>query len=174
MATWNTLGDYLEGSGWTNAFVQAGIASTGRADSFLHCSHLTRTRQAHQVSALALAKLQQEAFHASTESRSDRSFEDWKENMITESPTFRYWDTILNFELLGLIFVRSHREANFKLYVESLKAITPWFFALYHQNYARWIPVHIRDMENLPDTVRKEFDEHGRLKTLLTKYFYRL
>lgn len=30
-------------------------------------------------------------FHASTESRSDRYFEDWKEEMITKSPTFHYW-----------------------------------------------------------------------------------
>lgn len=58
-ATWNTLGDFLEGSGWTDALVKVGITSTGRADSFLCCSHLTRTRQAHHVSALALAKLQQ-------------------------------------------------------------------------------------------------------------------
>ena len=58
MAMWKTYGDYLDGSGWTNALVQAGIASSGTADSFLKVSHLTRTRHAHQVTALALAKLQ--------------------------------------------------------------------------------------------------------------------
>ena len=35
MAVWNTLGDYLEDSGWTAALTQAGIASSGTADSFL-------------------------------------------------------------------------------------------------------------------------------------------
>ena len=43
--------------GGQNALVQAGIASSGTADSFLKVSHLTRTRHAHQVTALALAKL---------------------------------------------------------------------------------------------------------------------
>ena len=63
------------------------------------------------------------------------------------SPTFQYWDTILSIELLGLIFVRAHREQN---YVEVLKAIALWFFALNYQNYARLIPVHIRDRQTLP------------------------
>ena len=81
--------------------------------------------------------------------------------MVQKSPTFQYWDTILNIELLGLIFIRSHCERNFPLYVESLKAMVPWFFALDNYNYARWIPIHIRDMESLPATILKEFEEHG-------------
>ncbi len=30
-------------------------------------------------------------------------------------------------------------------------------FALDHINYARWIPVHIRDMKSLPDSIKEEF-----------------
>ena len=44
MALWSTLGDLLEGSGWTNALVEAEIASSRVAESFLKTSHLTRTR----------------------------------------------------------------------------------------------------------------------------------
>jgi hypothetical protein len=62
MAMWKTYGDYLEVSGCTTALTEAGIASSGTADSFLKASHLTRTSHAHQVSVLALAKLQQDAF----------------------------------------------------------------------------------------------------------------
>ena len=43
MALWNMLGDYLAGSGWTISLIDAGIASSGTADSFLKASHLTRT-----------------------------------------------------------------------------------------------------------------------------------
>ena len=64
-------------------------------------------------------------------------------------------------EILGLIFVRSHREKDFPLYVESLKSLIPWFFALDHQNYARWIPIHIRDMESLHASIRQEYEECG-------------
>ena len=61
-AMWKTFGDYMEDSRWTTALIQAGVASSGTATSFLHCCHLTRARQAHQVTALALAKLQHDAF----------------------------------------------------------------------------------------------------------------
>lgn len=59
MAMWKTFGDFLEASGWTTALIQAGIASSGTADSFLQAAHLTRMRHA---SVLALSKLQQNAF----------------------------------------------------------------------------------------------------------------
>ena len=81
--------------------------------------------------------------------------------MIEKSPTFQYWNTILNIEITGLIMIRAHRDQNFPLYVESLKELTPWFFALDHQNYARWLPVHINDMERLPPAVLKQFVENG-------------
>lgn len=43
------LGKWLDDSGWSSALVQAGIATTGTADSFHKASHITRTRHAHQV-----------------------------------------------------------------------------------------------------------------------------
>jgi hypothetical protein len=90
-----------------------------------------------QVSALALSKMLFSRPH-------DEST--WRLDMIAKSPTFQYWDTVLQMEILGLIFVRSHRQQDFSLYVESLKALAPWFFALDHHNYARWIPILIRDI----------------------------
>ena len=50
-----------------------------------------------------------------------------------------------------MICVRSLREADFKVYLESLAQIVPWFFSLDHTNYARWIPVHLRDMVTLAE-----------------------
>ena len=73
----------------------------------------------------------------------EKTKEALRQDMIAKSPTFQYWDTILNMEILGLIFVRAHREQDFPLFVEALKALVPWFFALDHHNYAPWIPVHI-------------------------------
>lgn len=29
----------------------------------------------------------------------------------------------------------------------------PWFFAMNHSNYARWLPVHLRDMRSLDQMV---------------------
>jgi hypothetical protein len=82
--------------------------------------------------------------------------ETWRQDMINRSPMFQFWDTIQHFELLSLLFIRPHLETNFHLYVDSLKASVSWFFSMVLHNYACWIPVYIRDMENLPPTI-KEF-----------------
>ena len=127
MALWNTLGDVLEDSGRTTALVEAEVASTGIAASFVKVAHLTRTRHAHQITLLALKMLQHEAF---VQSGCHESKEAWVKAMCTESPTFMYWDFILRQETLILMFVRAHREKNFALYVEVLEKLTPLFFAL--------------------------------------------
>ncbi len=42
MGVLKLLGDWLEDSGWTNALVQADIASSGTANSFIRATHVTR------------------------------------------------------------------------------------------------------------------------------------
>ena len=58
-----------------------------------------------------------------------------------------------------MVFVRAIRNADFKLYIDALTKIVPWFFALDHTNYARWIPVHLRNMVTLMDVHRAVFSE---------------
>ena len=45
----------------------------------------------------------------------------------------------------------SFRERNLTLYVDSMKALVIWFFALNFTHYQRWLPVHIKDMLELKD-----------------------
>lgn len=76
----------------------------------------------------------------------------------------QYKDIVLHFEILVFIFIRAHRTKKFDLFVESLEALVeslealvPWFFALDYTNYARWIPIHIRDMKSPLDGIREQF-----------------
>ena len=78
--------------------------------------------------------------------------------MISKSPTFQFWDIIMEFEIMVLIFVHAQRTKNFSVYVESLNNLVQWLHALDHTN-ARWIPIHIRDMQNLPDSISEEFQK---------------
>ena len=118
MALWNTVGDYLEDSGWTTALTNADVASAGKADSVLKTAHLARTRHSHQITALALEQLEEEAFLFTGLQQDADTREAWRNNMIEKSPTFQYWNTILNIEITGLIMIRAHRDHNFSLYVE--------------------------------------------------------
>ena len=117
MALWNTLGVVLEGSGWTAALTQADVASSGTADSFLKATHLTRTRHAHQVTLLTLHKLREEAFMLTAGSKYVDSITAWRNDMQKKSPTFMYWDLIMMYETLILIFVRAHTERRISLYI---------------------------------------------------------
>ena len=152
MCAFKTIGDWLEESGWTSALVEADITSAGTADSFLKASHLTRTRHAHQVTAASLYILMHRSYDRSTaanEAPTPESFDTWRKRRIHESPQFQYWSLTLELQLTILVFVRSLREANFQLYIETLDQLMPWFFALDHPHYSRWLSVHLRDMKNL-------------------------
>ena len=69
--------------------------------------------------------------------------------MDTDHPQFCCWNKVLQLECLFLAFIRSQREANYPLYVETLTAIIPWIFAMDHYHYARWLTVHVTDFQEL-------------------------
>jgi len=77
------------------------------------------------------------------------TFDAWYVQRKTESPQFLYWCTCLELEILVFTFVRALRTGDFDLYVESMTKLTPWFFSLNHTNYARWMPIQVRDMCSL-------------------------
>jgi hypothetical protein len=110
---------------------------------------------------LALSKLKSEAYYLATDNGHELSMDAWGSEMRKRSPTFLFWDTIIYYETLIFIFIRAHREKRFALYVEVLEQLVHLFFSLDHVNYARWIPIHLRDMKSLPVSIREEF-EHER------------
>ena len=44
--------------------------------------------------------------------------------------------------------------------LKNFDRLPPGFFALDRTNYARWIPVHIRDMKLMPDELKVEFSKY--------------
>ena len=172
IAALRAIGDWLENSGWTSALTQANIATAGKADSFLNASHVSRSRHAHQVTACSLHILKQRAHKIYIESVIDEDMADfkaWESKRTNECPQFQFWSITLNFQLSILMFVRSIREGNFKLYIQTLKQPIPWFFALDHINYARWLPVHLRDIVSLPEKNPELLNEFSAGKFVIHK-----
>ena len=132
------------------ALVQAGVATGGTADSFLKATHLTRTKRAHQVTASSLYLLLVDAYSECNKEISSTtiSLEKWCTERAAACPHFQFWYTILQLQLYIMIFIKAIREADFQLF--SFK-IVPWFFALDHSHYARWIPVHLHDLISLKE-----------------------
>lgn len=150
MAFLKAIGGWLEGSGWTGAVTEANVVSTGTADLFLKATNVTHTRRTHQATASSLYVLLSNAYSSYRENLELQadvpSFSDWCMKKAADVPQFHYWYHMLQLELLLLAFVKSLRETNFQLYKDALSKIVPGFFALDHLNYARWVPMHLRDM----------------------------
>ena len=120
----------LNGRGWTVALVQANIASSGTADSFIKASHLRQTRHAYQVTAANLYILMQQVYKNYTSNvRSSQAavvtLEKWAIKQAKGNVQFDYWFQVLTLEINLLLFIRSLREGNFQLYFESLNTIVP-------------------------------------------------
>ena len=62
MVALKMIEDWLQGSGWVNALVQAQITMPGTADSFLRAAQVGRTRKDHQAPAAALYILKHWAY----------------------------------------------------------------------------------------------------------------
>jgi len=121
--------------------------------------------RAHQVTAAALSTLQRRAYdhylELSDERDEELEFDDWCQQRAKTCPQFDYWATVLQVELTVLVYVRSLRQGSFQMYLDALTELATWFHAMDHTNYARWIPVHLRDMVTLPTAhpeVAREFE----------------
>ena len=67
----------------------------------------------------------------------------------------------MSLELRLRVFVWPQQQSSFNMYLDALTERVPWFFALDHTNYVSWIPVHLRDLTELPTKlpdVAKEFN----------------
>ena len=78
------------------------------------------------------------------------------------SKLFAFWDEYCSMVTTLLQFLKAERTGNWKLHLSSTAAMLPQFFAMDRQNYARYLPVYLADMQKLELThpeVYKEFAE---------------
>ena len=114
------------------------------------------TTRAHQVTVAALFILQHSTYdryceREATEADDYLKFKDWSYHRGEDIPQFQYWSIVLELELLLHIYVCSLRAASLNMYLDALTELAGWFHALDQTNYARWIPVHLKDMAELPE-----------------------
>ena len=163
-------GELLSGSGWLNVLVKAGVTTSGKAEAAKRGSHVTRTRYVHQIMATALYQLLMEAYETFKKDTSKEvSLEEFKQLKTSKEPQFCFWLQVLELELDVLQYVRCIREGNFDLYVQMLGKLVPWFFSMGHTNYARWVPVHIRDLILAEDRNPYIYNEFQNGKFVITK-----
>ena len=73
------------------------------------------------------------------------SFEMWRKRQSSDVYMFKYWSLVTELEQLMCRFVSYLIEGDFLLYIQVYDELYAWFFVLDHTNYARWLPIHVRD-----------------------------
>ena len=75
-------------------------------------------------------------------------------------PNETFWSDFIEMVLLLLSFIRSTRTSNWLMHIQCLQEMLPWMAAYDRTNYARYVPLYILDMLQLPET---HPDIHNRL-----------
>ena len=114
------------------------------------------------MSLESLTSLATETFNLHNE---ELNFEDWKQQLSSRSSTEKFWFTLVELETLSMMYVRSIRGGNFKLFVPCSHDITPWMFAQDHMPYVRWLTVCIGKLLSLEVQYREIF------KSFVSEYF---
>ena len=173
MVVANCLGDLVQGSGWEKLITEAKVTTSGKAQSLLKGKPVTLSRYNHQVTACALYIAKKKAYHdyrENTDSTGELLAEaDWELRCEQNHPQFKFWNLVLQLELLFFEYVKSLRTGNFALYVETIELLLPWMFVLDHHHYARWLSVHVRDMKNLETNNPDIYQEFCKGKFVVKK-----
>ena len=139
-------GEVVSGSGLAEILETSDLSLIGTSTAILDVNNIKRSRYCLLVSLCAIYKKLKEAHIISN---SPLPIFEWLEQRIQVSEMCYYWKIIIDLQVLILIFVRSIREGNFLLYMESLWVALKWFFALDKYNYVRWCTVHWYDLLKL-------------------------
>lgn len=147
-------GKLLAGSGWERMFSMAKIFTTGVASSLLAGKHIKRTRYAYHLTLAWLHVLELQAYNAYCHDGygPHEPIEMWEKRLISNAPTICYWMIVREYLLLNCRFVRGQRVGDWPLTLSACDEMCRWFFAFGHTNYARWMPVFLKDMAQLPES----------------------
>ena len=135
-------GQLIDGSGLMDILNQHKFSTIGLS-AVVDVNSIKRARYCVQVTLCALyIKVK----YAAVNNNSSLPPYEWLRLKSKESETCFFWKMVMDFQINILIFVRSIREGNFKLYVEVIRKLMKWYFILDRYNYARWLSVHLFDL----------------------------
>ena len=118
-----THGQFIEGSGLREILEVCSLASIG-VGAAVDFNQIKRARYCVQVTLCSLYQKLVDAV------RADGSTLDpwkWLEEKSLSSSMAHYWSLVINLQIEILVFVRSVREGNFHLYVQSSRNLLKWF-----------------------------------------------
>ena len=149
-------GHLVAGTGLDEILGDKSIDTAGLQTATVDVNHIHKSRYSVQLSVVLKYTCLKKAHRASN---SVLPLFSWAEERSSSSPMFKYWMLIMKFQIKYLVFIRSMREGNFKLFVKILISLVKWFFIFDHYHYSKWLSVHTQDLLSLPITCRQLYQE---------------
>ena len=120
---------------------ETGITKTeAAATSFLTASNVMRTMYVHQVVVAVLDSLLR---RAKSYSGAEITLEDWISSASQESPTFKFWSLVHNYQQIIPMFIRAHRKRKFEVMVSTLEKTCTFILCSRSPEFATWVPIFI-------------------------------
>ena len=82
-----------------------------------------------------------------------------KDLKTKENANICFWFHVIELETILFSLTNSLRDADFGLFVQCVKDIMPWMFALDHTHYSRWMSVFLKDLQQIPSKYPSVFEE---------------
>jgi len=79
-------------------------------------------------------------------------FDRFRRTARSTNETFKYWDTFIELMLQVDNLIRSDREGDWNLHLQTVQSLLPIFAAFDSTNYLRWCSLYLEDMRKLPST----------------------
>ena len=86
------------------------------------------------------------------------AFERYKATRRTVSKMFAFWEEYLAMVNILVQFIKAERTADWDLHLTTVVATLPHFFEMDRQNYARWLPIYLADMNSLAAAHPRVYD----------------
>ena len=150
-------GQLVTGSGLDDILDKSKLSYIGLKTAFCDVNDIKKALYSVEVVVVCLYT---QLSHAHMESGTSLDLEQWAE--VQECVMFRYWYSVLRFQMTTLMLVRSFRESNLLLLLSCLKEAIPLCFSLDHIHYARWLSVFIHDLEILSVENSDLFESLGK------------
>ena len=148
-------GQIIKGSG-LECVLERNKLSTEGTSAIVDVNDIKRARYCLQVSLCATYRKLKEAY---IKANTQLPILSWLSLKSEESEMCFLWRIIFEIEIEILLFVRSIREGNFNLYLQSLYSLLKYYFALDRYNYARWAMVYWFDIASLHTTCPEVYME---------------
>lgn len=184
-----TIGDHMAGSGLAEVWLECGLLGEGAVQLVLSGKAYSKAMRAHKLTVQALWRLLLPTFLLFAAESNKECYDEVSAMAADDNPeripeliaclrqemfhivlkdfvasrsddvNFVFWWNYMDMVSILLHFTRAQRDGVWDLHLYSFSLMLPYIMRYDHLNYARWGPLYLAEMHQLPEPVLSEFQK---------------